>query len=215
MSMLKRNFIPGRLRVFRLWIKAVRALDLMQAAMPAVALMAAAGLLADRLLCLDLDWPFIMRGLACALGALVPGCLVLWPVSLRHAARIVDRSAGLKNLVSSGLDVMRQEDEASGAVRRRAAEALARQSPLRALPPRLTRAGRLLPVALACLAGAWLVPQMDLLGRRARIEQAILDARKAGGLHNPDFCFFAGQRQAHGTIDCLFQCGCFHSNLLG
>lgn len=152
---------------------------MIQIMMLVVVAAAAMALLADRLLCLDLDWPLIVRGLAWALGALIIGWLMLWPVSLQYAARMVDRAAGLKNLVSSGLDVMCQKDEASEVVRSRASEALARQSPLRAMPLRLTRSGRLLPIALTCLAGVvWFVPAMDLLGRRERVEQARQD--KAG-----------------------------------
>ena len=175
MSMAKRNSIPGNLQVYRLWFKAVRTLDLIQLLMLIGAAMAAVGLLADRLLCLDLDWQRIARGLAWVMGALVLGWFVLLPVSLRRAARMVDKAAGLKNLISSGLDVLCQKDEASDVVRRRADEALARQSPLRALPPRLTLSGRFLPIALACLAGVWFVPPMDLLGRRDRVEQARRD----------------------------------------
>ena len=173
--MLKSHSIPGRLRVFRMWFMAVRTLDLIQGIMLAAAVMAAVALLADRLLAIGLDWPRVVRGFAWLQCAIVPLLFILRPVSLRQTARIVDRSAGLKNLVSSGLQVMREEDEASGVVRRRANEALAHQSPMRALPARLTRAGRLLPVVLACLALAWLVPQKDLLGRQARREQARRD----------------------------------------
>lgn len=131
----------------------------------------AAGVAVDKLVFLRLDYALaaLLLGVAGLLAVLAH--YILTSRRRQHVAYLVDRSMGLKNLVASGIESAPRTDEVSGVVTARAELALATAQPRRVMPFSLAWTGRHSYLPLALLAGAFLLPPMDLMKRRQAFQQ--------------------------------------------
>ena len=122
---------------------------------------------------LFLDWPYgrIVAAIACTGLLTLLGAFLWIRVRPGWVGYLVDRQAGLKNLVCSAYSVRHQADDVAAVLVDRAGRALSTQRPGRLLPFRAHWTGRYTPLPLALLAATLFLPQQDVLGRRARAEQ--------------------------------------------
>ena len=105
---MKQRKLDKALRKFVLWHKLVRAWNVLQAACFTGLVVFALYVLADRLIYLQLEYTFI--GLTIAGLAAVVVLLSFLAMANREyiVSYLVDRNAGLKNLISSGLEAQGQ-----------------------------------------------------------------------------------------------------------
>ena len=175
---------PSRaLRRYRAWYRLVRAWSLLQIGI--FLWVSALFLLVvwDRLFFLEPDMRVAVSGGAALLLSGLVVSLAL-PRRAHTTAYLVDRAAGLKNLVCSALSVSGDDGEAEAVVCRRAAAALRARSPAQLIRPRFNRWGKLVPAPLLMLGAALMLPPMDLLGREETLalrtherDQVLLGAR--------------------------------------
>ncbi len=126
----------------------------------------------DKLLFIGIDRAVMTLAVA-SLGALVLLAYhVFVPRDVHQTGYVIDRTAGLKNLVASGLSVAGEGDEVSAVVVTRAAEALTKQRPRKLLPFSLIWPGRHLYIPAVVLIAAFFIPQTDLLGRKKEKDKA-------------------------------------------
>lgn len=154
------------------WFRIVRAVTLLQWLIFCGLVVVALWILADRLLYLGGHYALVVQSLASAVLLVLLGALLLIRIRPARIGYAVDHAAGLKNLVSSGLQAADLEDEVSRRVTERAADVLARQKPREVLPLRWAWPGRYTPVPCLVVVGALFLPQQDLLERKLRRDVA-------------------------------------------
>ena len=157
------------------WYKLVRTWALLQYLLFAAAATMALLVAADKLVFFNLDY---------ALAGYVAGALALAGLLIGYAAMprrrayvsyLVDQRLGLKNLVSSGLEVAGREDEVSRLVAARAEAAVRRPELRRVLPLSPNWAGRYLVLPVIALVALYFLPAADWFGRRAAHEQLVAE----------------------------------------
>lgn len=169
---MKNPELLRRIDRFCAWHKVTRSWRLLQHLLFAVLGALSVYVLCDKVFCVGGSYRAAATGLAAAgLAALLIHFLCV-ARGRAHVSYLVDRSTGLKNLIASGLNVAGQGDEVAQAVVRRAEAALAARAPHRVLPLRVHPAGRWAGAPALLLGAALLLPPLDLLGRRARVEKA-------------------------------------------
>lgn len=171
--------IESRIARYRAWYRIVRTLTFLQHAVFAGLCLLAACLLVEKTVYIGLS-PVTYAAAACV--AVLASGLVYF-IFLRADRYVVgysvDRAAGLKNLVCSGINAASETGETAAVVVERASSVLESESPPRLMPLRLARSGRLSIVPAAVAAAALLLPQMDLFKRadaasRKAAEQAVV-----------------------------------------
>lgn len=141
------------------------------------ALCAAAGfVLLDKLIFLSfIDTTTVISALSCAVLLALLTAYILHGSPAREVCYIVDRKAGLKNLVSTAFEMKGQTNEVSATVTRRAREALNSLKSTGIVSPGLNRAGRYSPVPAIILCAAIFLPQQDLLGQKKQHDAGIAE----------------------------------------
>ena len=157
--------ITRKLNVFCAWYKITRGVRVLQFILFG-ALLAMAGLIVvDKLLWINLDQNLALSVIASVSLIVLLGFILL---SRRHETEVgylVDRAAGLKNLIGSSLDTDGDDSEVAQRVRERAYASLTSQQPRALIPLSLNWAGRYLYIPAALLVAAVMLPEIDLLKR--------------------------------------------------
>lgn len=162
----------GGVRRYCAWQKVGRAWLLAQGLLFCGVVFTAAYVLGDKLLFVGFSY-WLVGGAAAIVALVVLLVYFLFlPVRPAQVCYLIDRNAGLKNLVASGVSVRHERDEVSELVSARAERALSRQKPSRLLPLRRHWTGRYLYLPLALLVAGLLLPRMDLLKRKLKRETA-------------------------------------------
>ena len=173
------RLLHRKIETYCAWYKLVRSWTLFQQVLFFGCSAMALYVLCDKLVYLGMAYSAI----ALAVGMLGLLILLLFyvfsPRTRGTVGYLVDKSAGLKNLVSSGLSVIEEPDEVSTVVVGRAGAALMRQSPAKLLPFKLNWAGRFTYIPVILLLVSLLIPNQDLIGRKRRrneiaVEQALV-----------------------------------------
>ena len=152
--------------------KLVRAWCVLQYLLFAATGLAAVYLLTDKLFYFGTPTRPLLMGVAAAVLLCLLVCFLLLRRRRSYVCYLVDRSAGLKNLVASGLSVAGQTDDVSTVVATRAAKALTTQRPRRLIPFRVHWTGKHAYAPVLALLAALLIPQMDVLGRKEKQDEA-------------------------------------------
>lgn len=178
MDDLSKDVLMSKIDAFRAWMRIVRAWSWLQYGAASVV-----GLLG---ICWFLDKLFYVGMHDAAITGMFGGCLFLLVVlagflSFRQtraeAGYVADRAAGLRNLLASGVEALGMRDEAAVVTLERAGRAAPHLSPRRLVPLRLNRAGRRFPVAFCVALTALLIPQQDILGRKARADRLVAEKK--------------------------------------
>ncbi len=165
---MKQRKLDRAIRKFVLWHKLVRAWHVLQTACFAGLTVFAAYVLADRLIYLQLE--YVTIGLSIASVALAVVLISFLAMANRRSvvSYLVDRNAGLKNLISSGLEAQGRADPISVAVVNRAEAAVTQQHAADALPFGWRWTGKFSFIPLICICGFMFIPNQDLLNREHR-----------------------------------------------
>jgi len=170
---VKGKSLQQNLDVYRAWYRLARSWSILQFVLFACITAMALYILFDKLVFFSLMGYGVVALLVGSIGVLVlVGCYLLLPATPATVSYVVDRAAGLKNLVSSGLGVAGATDEVSAVVEARATHALTRQAPRQLMPFLMNKAGRFLYIPVLLLLTALVVPTVDLFHRQQKREQA-------------------------------------------
>ncbi len=173
---MKDKTLHKNLQPFCVWYKMSRSWLFFQVVFFSGVVVSALAMLSVRLFALNID----EANLLSITGGLVLIVFLLYFLLLSRAIRdvgyLTDRKAGLKNLVSTGLDLEeRTDDEVSVVLVRRAEQKLVQQKPARLFPIRLNWAGQWCLAPLAILVGTYFLPEFDLLGYRQEREKVFAE----------------------------------------
>lgn len=158
------------------WLRLARTWTLVQGLAFALTSLAALLILTDRLLFLNLH-PLSLGAALAALGLASVGVYFLAvPSPPARVSYWVDRQTGLKNLVASGVECAGTTDDVARAVVDRATAALHQHHPRTVFPLRLSACGRWSWIPAVLLAGALVMPPLDLAHRHQRQLQAVSEA---------------------------------------
>ena len=157
------------------WYKLVRSWTLLQAVFFAACAAVALYILCDKVFYFGIGYlPVILTVAIISLFV-----LLVYHLTARRKASLVsylvDKSAGLKNLVSSGISVAEEPDEVSTVVVNRATAALQSAAPARLLPFRLHWTGLYIYIPVLLLLVAFFIPHLDLAGRKQKNDQAVAE----------------------------------------
>ena len=158
--------LTQQLDKFCAWYKVTRCVLLFQVVLFVSCLVIALFVLLDKFFYFDLDYALM------AMWTVVPGLLVFLgyilfgPRSRKHVSYLVDKNAGLKNLVASGVEVEQNNDVVASIVRERATSTLTQQAPQKVMPLSLNWGGRYLYIPVALLLAAFMSPHFDFLDRK-------------------------------------------------
>lgn len=155
---------------YRRWFRLARTWQALQVGLFVFLTITAVFLLGDKTLYLGVPTEWVAVAGA-SLLALLLLYFILIPAKPELVGYLIDRNAGFKNLISSGLSVANQSDEVSAAVASRAERALQTQAPRRLIPFRLHWTGKFACLPGLALAVALFLPQFDLAGRKQRKER--------------------------------------------
>jgi hypothetical protein len=158
--------LTRQLDAFCAWYKITRCVLLFQIVLFVSCLATAVFVLLDKFFYFGIDY-----GLT-AMWTAVPGLLVFMgyilfgPRNRERVSYLVDREAGLKNLISSGIEVEHADDHVSSIIRDRAQQTLTEQSPRKVMPLSLNWGGRYIYIPAALLIAAFMSPHFDFLDRK-------------------------------------------------
>lgn len=172
-EIMKDRSLQRSLNVYRAWYRLARSWSILQFVLFAFFSVLALYILFDKIVFFStIGYGFVALLIGTVGVVVLVACYLLLPAAPSTVSYLIDRNAGLKNLISSGLSVAGAADEVSAVVEARATVALIRQTPRRLMPFSLNRAGRFLYVSVLLLLISLVLPATDVFGRKKRHEKA-------------------------------------------
>ena len=175
---MKRGKLDRAIAKFVLWHKLVRSWNMLQFTVFVGLTVLALYILVDRLVYLHMDYGMI--GLAIGMV----GSLVILVGFLAMTSRetvvsyLVDRNAGLKNLISSGLEAQDSAEPVCQAVVARAESEIQKQNMKKSLPMKLRWPGKCSVLPLIFAGGFMFIPYQDLLQRKQTHDEEVKQAKR-------------------------------------
>lgn len=186
--MINAATLDRKLDRFSAWFRLTRSWSILQYVLFYAALVLFVYVLIDKLLFVDLAYKAVAYTVATAGFICLAFHFLFSNKNKAYVSYLVDKQAGYKNLIATGLSVEDSEDEVSAALVERANRALDQKNPKDIIPFTMNWAGRYLAIPVALLLIAFFIPPFDLLGRQEQahliaaeeqaVEEGILQLKK-------------------------------------
>jgi hypothetical protein len=147
------------------WYKLARGLTLIQIVAFAACCAVTLFVLSDKIFYFGVGYLSVIAAITSLCLIVFLAFLLLCPRKAAQVSYLVDKAAGLKNLVSSGIAVADETDEVSALVVGRATAALSKQSPSKLIPFKWHWTGRFIYIPFILLLASILLPHIDVVGR--------------------------------------------------